>query len=126
MNQRILVWFVVLVVYIILLISIAYIAFWQQEFNDPDKTINGYIDQIKEIELITGSDELKTDMEDGIISFMSKANDSSGDLQELASQSFNIILGALLAFLSASITMFIRSDRKEDINSHKKKETGHE
>ncbi|MCT4636701.1 MAG: hypothetical protein N4A72_03240 [Bacteroidales bacterium] len=114
MNQRTVVWFIVLVVYIILLISIAYIAFWQQEFNDPDKTINGYIEQIKEIEAINGSDKLKEDMEDGIISFMSKANDSSGDLQELASQSFNIILGALLAFLSASITMFIKSDKSKD------------
>ena len=47
-----------------------------------------------------------------IIQEVMKENvDNAGDLRELASHSFNIVLGAMLSFLSGLVTMVFQNTR---------------
>lgn len=110
------VWFIVLLVYVGVFGSTGYIAFWPQSFNDPEESINKYIVIVDEYERNNKDSEIhnyRPMMED----LMKKSDEASGDMQELASQSFNIVLGAFLAFLSATVTMIFQN------SSNQKKES---
>jgi len=102
------VWGFVLLIYVVLLAAIGWVAFWDQDFNKTENTVAPYIKLLADYKDKFGS---LTEEELGqvIQSMMVKDADGAGDLQELASQSFNIVLGALLAFLSASATMVFQN-----------------
>ena len=98
------IWVTVLLLYGLLLSSIGYIAFWNQDFNDPNMTIGQHmaiLHEISEAHEDVDEQQLATIIQESI----KTSTDGAGDLQELASQSFNIVLGAMLAFLSSSTTM---------------------
>lgn len=121
-------WLMLIVVYIFLFSSIGYIAFWEQDFNDPEKFLIKYeILREKHFKVLGSSFQdlnLATEdkeFNDYINEFMKIANDTAGDLQELATQSFNIVLGALLAFLSATATMIFQDNNKKQIEDAKDK-----
>ncbi|NQY34206.1 MAG: hypothetical protein HRT37_04390 [Alteromonadaceae bacterium] len=109
-------WCIILAIYIVLLCAIGYIAFWEQDFNKPQNTVGSYINILSEYkrqEAKNGSGSESTeDINEIIKEMMKKDADNAGDLQELASQSFNIIMGTLLAFLSSSATMVIQRSQK--------------
>lgn len=113
-GKALLMWFVVLLVYLSLLGSIGFISFWDQDFNKPENTIGAYLNLLDaKSDGASGSTEytpavrklIDEKFKDVIQEVMKNNADAAGDLQELASQSFNIILGAILAFLSATATM---------------------
>ena len=97
-------WLSILVVYVILLISIGYVAFSKQYFNDADDIAGQFLDLREKYSL----DSKQLDV---LNELMKQSADSAGDLQELATQSFNITLGGLLAFLSASATFFSQKSK---------------
>jgi hypothetical protein len=101
------IWNMVLLIYLFLLVSIGYIAFWDQDFNNPRNTVGSYVSVLNEYKQINGIEGSVSSDEFTLIvqEVMKKNADRAGDLQELASQSFNIVLGAILAFLSGSVTM---------------------
>ena len=103
-------WIVVLSMYVLLLMGMGYIAFFEQDFNNPQHTIGGYIDILDDYknEAPQAAVLSEDDFSQLLIESMKKDSESAGDLQELASQSFNIILGAILAFLSGSITLIFQ------------------
>ena len=116
------IWIFVLLIYIFLLSAIGYIAFWDQDFNKPKHKIEPYITMLsdyKKQSAATESELTNSEISAIIQEIMKKDADSAGDLQELASQSFNIVLGAILAFLSASSTMVFQ--KLSDARNHKKK-----
>lgn len=116
------IWGVVLLIYILLLSAIGYIAFWDQDFNKPKHKIEPYITMLSEYKkenISTDGNISESDVDMIIQEIMKKDADSAGDLQELASQSFNIVLGAILAFLSASATMVFQ--KLNEARSKKKK-----
>ncbi len=100
-------WQLLLLFYMILLFMIGYIAFWQQDFNKPELTVGSYITLLADYREKVQQKQNISDQEVNLIiqQLMKKSADHVGDLQELAAQSFNILLGAILAFLSASTTM---------------------
>lgn len=114
------IWSVVLIIYLFLISAIGYIAFWEQDFNNPDKFLAKY-ENIRnkhfEVDLKAfGSLERDQRVEDFsklIQESMETAADSAGDLQELITQSFNILLGAFLAFLSATTSIVFQSSNPE-------------
>ncbi len=112
--NRIQIWVLILVIYSLLLVFIGYIAFWDQDFNRPEYTIGRYIKVLNEykqqsdIEVSLSRDEVASIVSE----IMSKNADNSIDLQQLATQSFNIVLGALLAFLSGSVTMVFQHSNR--------------
>lgn len=123
-------WMILISMYLFLFISIGYIAFWEQDFNNPDKFLVKY-ESLREKHFqvlksayndldITNEDE---EFNTFINNYMSAANDTAGDLQELATQSFNIVLGAFLAFLSATTTMVFRDNSKSTSESTPKPNT---
>ncbi|NQZ20778.1 MAG: hypothetical protein HRT53_01880 [Colwellia sp.] len=109
-SQAIAMWMTVLFVYMSLLIAIGYIAFWEQDFNYPENTVGSYMAILTEFrQEIDKTDPVSGEQFSLIVQEMMKQEaDAAGDLQELATQSFNIVLGAVLAFLSASVTMFFQ------------------
>jgi len=125
--NRNLLWMVLLSMYVFLLSGIGYIAFWNQDFNDPGKLLGEYeelrgeyIETIKNAYSISDSTQFNDDLfiNNDFYAILNQSMESSinsaGDLQELASQSFNIVLGAVLAFLSATATMMIQNNNKNN------------
>jgi hypothetical protein len=99
------VWYIVLFMYMVLVGSTSYITFF---YN------NGYAAQdehIKKMEMCETPDQLKFFTELLEIEIKSMNN-----INALASQSFNVVLGALLGFLSASATM-MSGKKKEKIKA---------
>ncbi len=112
-------WIVISAFYLILLVSIGYIAFWEQEFNKPENTVGVYVKMLSDMnksDNMVGVDSSEFQLI--IKEMMKKDADSSGDLQELATQSFHILLGALLAFLSASSTMIFQNMARDNRSAH--------
>ena len=108
-------WAIVLSIYLLLLGTIGYVAFWEQDFNKPEKVIGTYIDILNNYKESTKHNDNLSDEELTAViqELMQRDADNAGDLQELASQSFNIVLGAILAFLSASATLIFQHARSE-------------
>lgn len=101
-------WWAVMIIYLSIFSYVGYIAFWPMDFNDPENTVKKYLTILKEYQAENGKtegDTLNLAMEE----LMKKAEESANDMQQLASQSFNIVLGAFLAFLSATVTMIFQS-----------------
>lgn len=119
-------WWAIMGVYFLIFCIIGYIAFMPMAFNDPDNTVKKYLDILQEYQAKTRT-EGKTTVEDDTLKLameelMKKAEESAGDIQELASQSFNIVLGAFLAFLSATATMLFQGSRKKEETGPQPKE----
>ncbi|WP_299008984.1 hypothetical protein [uncultured Shewanella sp.] len=115
-SHPIVMWVIVLLVYIILLVGIGYIAFFDQDFNNPQHTIGNYMRILDEYKHLAPDEKVLSEEEFSaiLIESMKKDSEGGGELQELASQSFNIILGAILAFLSGSVTIiFQRMSKKK-------------
>ena len=126
-------WLVLLFMYIYLLSGVGYIAFWNQDFNNTDKLLSQYevlrtkhIEVLKKVYADSNSDLHNHFDDDGfntmLTNSMKSTINSAGDLQELASQSFNIILGAVLAFLSATATMVFQNSFKRNEKETKDEE----
>lgn len=116
-DNSFMMWGMVLVIYLFILVGIGYISFWEQDFNDPENTIGTYLRMLDSKHEADGSTSdysdavktmIETDFKAVIQEEMKNSADAAGDLQELASQSFNIVLGAVLAFLSATATMIFQ------------------
>ncbi|UAA39923.1 hypothetical protein KIH87_06100 [Paraneptunicella aestuarii] len=101
-SRSIFVWFFILSIYLLVLVGIGQVAFTKQYFNEADSMVGEFLEIKKKYAV---EPEKDADTDSLINSLMEESANSSNDLQELASQSFNIILGALLAFLSASATV---------------------
>ncbi len=103
----------ILLAYLLMLSAIGYISFWDQGFNNPDNIVVPYIDMLKNYQLDeTTLSEVEREKVLKIIQEVMKENvDNAGDLRELASHSFNIVLGAILSFLSGLVTMVFQNTR---------------
>lgn len=104
---------VILLAYLLMLSAIGYISFWDQDFNKSENLVVPYVKMLKSYQL---DETTLTEAErEGIIKVIYgviKENvDNAGDLQELASHSFNIVLGAILSFLSGLVTMVFQNTR---------------
>lgn len=110
-SRSLAMWHMVLLMYLLLLAVIGYIAFWDQDFNKPERMVANYVQILSQIKEENPDNQIVNSAELVLIveEVMKKNVDSAGDLQELASQSFNVILGAILAFLSASATMIFQN-----------------
>lgn len=97
-------WLVVLSVYLLLFSYIGYIAFWPMSFNDPKETVQKYYTIINEESDNIDATDNKEHFRNLIDDLVKEAESEADDTQQLASQSFNIVLGAFLAFLSATVT----------------------
>lgn len=104
--RYLLIWLIILLIYLAVLYGIGQIAFTKQYFNDAENMVGEFLVLKEKFNVNTAENE---DTDDLINSLMQSSANSSNDLQELASQSFNIILGALLAFLSASATVVFQA-----------------
>jgi len=102
------VWSIVMAVYLSVFSYTGYIAFWPMEFNDPDYTIKKYIEIIDQYDKNT-TEGNRHDFKPVIEQLMQKSEEAANNMQSLASQSFNIVLGSFLAFLSATVTMIFQS-----------------
>ena len=105
-RKYLFIWITILCIYLLVLSGIGQIAFTKQYFNEADSMIGEFLVIKEKHNVNTPSDEKTDDLINGL---MESAANASNDLQELASQSFNIILGALLAFLSASATIVFQA-----------------
>ena len=103
------VWLIVMLIYILVFSYTGYIAFWPMEFNDPDSTVKKYLSMIEEYQNNVPEGFQHPDIQPTIRELMIKAEETSTGMQQLASQSFNIVLGSFLAFLSATVTMIFQS-----------------
>jgi hypothetical protein len=89
-------WILLLVAYGLLLIGTGYIAFFQPQYNPA-----AAIDEVISAQI---ADENTREM---TIEALKEEGLAFKARQELAVQSFNIVLGAVLGFLSATATQFI-------------------
>lgn len=88
------IWRGILITYTLLFIGTGYIAFFQEPFNpaaNPSQQVLGHLETEGEVR-----DYFITALEQESLAFKAR--------KDLASQSFNVVLGALLGFLSASAT----------------------
>ena len=88
-------WVLLLVAYGLLLLGTGYIAFFQPQFNPATA-----IDEVISAQI---ADENTRDL---TIEALKEEGIAFKARQELAVQSFNIVLGAVLGFLSATATQF--------------------
>ncbi|SHO54736.1 hypothetical protein [Vibrio quintilis] len=102
------IWLTVVMVYMILVTVVGYIAFYDQDFNNPTNTLNAYVHVLQD--QADAGKTLPKAMNEVVVQMMKSEVENDEGLQELATQSFNIILGGLLAFLSASAAMVFRND----------------
>jgi predicted PurR-regulated permease PerM len=105
-------WSAVMLVYILIFSYVGRIAFWPMDFNDPENTVKKYLDILEEHQAKNGNDQNIDTLKLAIEELMKKAEESANDMQQLASQSFNIVLGAFLAFLSATVTMVFQGSSR--------------
>ncbi|WP_196140700.1 hypothetical protein [Aliikangiella sp. G2MR2-5] len=110
------IWGIITLVYMFVFGYTGYVAFWPMSFNDPDNTVGKYVKILEEYEKSRaaqggrGGHDFKPIMDEMI----KESEASAMDMQQLASQSFNIVLGSFLAFLSSTITMLFQSKGKVD------------
>ncbi len=93
-------WTSLLLVYSFLFCVTGCITFFGEDF-DP-------FDQFNQ-EMIRRVENADETVRPTLIDMMKQSANAKGDQQELASQSFNVVLGALLGFLSATATTINRS-----------------
>lgn len=106
------IWAFVMLVYILIFGYIGYIAFWPMSFNDPEQNIEKYFSIIQKYSDVMSDNQNEDVLKTTINDLVKKAEESANDIQQLASQSFNIVLGAFLAFLSATVTTIFQGRRK--------------
>ena len=104
-------WFIIPCIYLLVLYSIGQLAFTGQYFNEADSMIGEFL-IIKESHGVNVKDDQESNKL--INSLMEASANASNDLQEMASQSFNIILGALLAYMSASANVVFQAFTSSD------------
>ncbi|MCI5116151.1 MAG: hypothetical protein D3921_03215 [Candidatus Electrothrix sp. AW1] len=97
------VWYVVLIMYLILLGSTAYVTFFDN---------NGFAsrqDTAQKLAQITNEDQLAffNEIHENEVQNMEQIN-------ALATQSFNVVLGALLGFLSATVTILTGKEEQTE------------
>ncbi len=97
------VWIVILITYLTLFFSSGYIAFLRPQYN-PALSWNPAVEQALE-------DENKKSF---VIEALKQEGESFKKQRDLAGQSFNVVLGALLGFLSASAAAAIRRRQTPD------------
>ena len=100
-------WIVILIVYMVLFASTGYVAFFTGEFNPA-------FDFSEEF---APSTEYFGDKQGDYVSFVIDSLKQDGQMYEqkrkLASQSFNVVLGAILGFLSASAAIVVGRQRQQ-------------
>lgn len=106
------VWMVVLLVYVTVFGYIGYIAFWPMAFNDPEQTVEKYFIIVDKYANKLESVEDRNYFRTTITGLIKESESEADDMQQLASQSFNIVLGAFLAFLSATVTTIFQGNRR--------------
>lgn len=105
------IWAIVLFVYMSIFGYIGYIAFWPMAFNDPEETVAKYYTIVdKHTKQLDDTD--KEVFRSTITELIKESESEADDMQQLASQSFNIVLGAFLAFLSATVTTIFQGNRE--------------
>ena len=87
-------WFSILIIYLVLFLGTGYIAFFPQDFNPAHVSA----EEINKFD----SEEMRT----FVIETLKKETDIFAKKRDLAAQSFNVVLGAILGFLSASATAY--------------------
>lgn len=107
MKNKPLVWILLLTVYLVLFGCSGYIAFFKSD-GDPASNINGAV--------VSSISDQAT--KEAIISGFKSASELYKKRVELAFQAFNVILGALLGFLSASATWNagVNNSKLEEVN----------
>ncbi len=100
-------WAIILFVYLLLFTGTGYIAFLAEEFN-PATSVNP--------EFFTqGADLLGEKKErylELVLNAIQQESSNFAERRKLASQSFNVVLGALLGFLSASAAVVVGRQRR--------------
>jgi len=99
-SKSLALWIMVLSVYMLLFCATGYVAFFKYEDNPAVNISPEWINRFEDLE--TRKRMLETLKDDSVV-YAKK--------RELATQSFNVVLGALLGFLSASA---VSATRKKD------------
>ena len=98
-------WLIILAIYLLLFFATGYIAFFQSDSPEANKLTTLPFQEVSEIQDKDAKqvrlDALKQDAE------------MFNKRRELATQSFNVVLGSLLGFLSASIAYNSMNQKKE-------------
>ena len=94
-------WMFIGTIYLLVLFSTAYVSFSGEHFNNSDELITTLTD-------LRSKNILKDEDIEIFTNIMLEKQKSNEKIQELASQSFNITLGALLAFLAGSATVLFQ------------------
>ncbi len=89
-------WFGLLIIYLLLFMTTGYLA-----FLNPDRNPGA-----ESQELIAGIEDPETKAY--VIETLQEEDAEHAKRQDFANQSFNVVLGALLGFMSASATSFLR------------------
>ncbi len=106
------IWVCVMLVYIVIFGYIGYIAFWPMAFNDPEQNVAKYFAIIDKYGQNISDNQNEDVFKLTINELVKKAEEGATDIQQLASQSFNIVLGAFLVFLSATVTTIFQGRRR--------------
>lgn len=105
------IWYIILSIYALLLTSTGFVTFF---YNNNFSSRNEHIEQL---------DQIKTERELQIYEEMILAEvQNIKDVNNIANQAFNVVLGSLLGFLSATLTTLSSDenvDSSESINIQK-------
>ncbi len=93
-------WKLVLAIHMFLFVLTSFLTFFNHMFHTQQESIDSYIEILQNIQKL---DVKSADLtEKAVREFMKSSFDRTQDKQELASQAFHIILGAILSFLSTT------------------------
>lgn len=93
-------WIAMLIIHAVLFCTTCFLTFFDNTFNSKERFVRIYVDTVFKVQEL--SEKQREITEKNLQDYTKKVFDRMGDKQELASQSFHIILGALLSFLSTS------------------------
>ena len=82
------------------------------DFNDPNHNVKKYYEIFHNYNNEFEDEEASNLFNSTLTELAKEAESEADDMQQLASQSFNIVLGAFLAFLSATVTTIFQGSRK--------------
>lgn len=100
-------WFVVLSVYILLFIGTGYLTFFYNNTYATNPT------NMAQIRIFDPGDEAQKEKFDIVKDWIKRDNDGYNQVNQVASQAFNVVLGAILAFLAATASKKMPLDSKK-------------
>ncbi|WP_196140699.1 LysM peptidoglycan-binding domain-containing protein [Aliikangiella sp. G2MR2-5] len=102
------IWLIVLLVYMLIFTFIAMVTFSPMSLSDQEETVKDYVRIFEQYES-SNSQESAQQFKSMIDNMIRNSQDSIEENQRTVFQSFHIVLGGFLAFLSSTITIVFQS-----------------